>query len=257
MRYYLKDMNWKTKKVLNLILIFLLSFLINVNPVFARAGGGSSGGGSSSGGSSGGSSTHTGSSSYQTGSRGIVLDIVGGVILCSFMFSSIIKLKVKLVNSKKRSKEKLKKLGETDAIWNYKVLEKHVVNSYFVIQNAWKDNDLSKASNFMSEDLLERFQIKLDWMEFQNKKNIMDNIELISVFPVSLYDDIDDSKDYIWYYIKGRMIDYIIDTETGKKISGVTFKKSFVEYWQYKRDEDGNWVLNKILQEDENDSILS
>lgn len=37
---------------------------------------------------------------------------------------------------------------------------------------------------------------------------ILKKISLIDAIPISINDDEDDSKDYIWYYIKGSMVDY-------------------------------------------------
>ena len=73
---------------------------------------------------------------------------------------------------------------------------------------------------------------------------------------MSVYDSDNDREDYVWFYIKGKMVDYIIDTETNLKISGNTTAQSFVEYWQFIRNEDGAWVLNKILQKDEANEII-
>ncbi len=52
----------------------------------------------------------------------------------------------------------------------------------------------------------------------------------------------------------GSMSDYIINTATQLKTSGDTIPAFFMEFWQFKR-KDGHWVLNKILQKDEEDKI--
>ena len=109
---------------------------------------------------------------------------------------------------------------------------------------------------FLTEYVIiyDSFQTKLNWMSYRNQKNILENIQLIQALPVAVHDDNDNSRDYIWFYIKGRMVDYIIDTNTQLKVSGNTSSTSFVEYWQFIRKED-KWVLNKILQKNESDQI--
>ena len=82
----------------------------------------------------------------------------------------------------------------------------------------------------------------------------MENIQLLKSLPVAVHDDHDNSRDYIWFYIKGRMIDYTINTDTQLIIEGSSSPSSFVEYWKFVR-KDGRWVLNKILQKDEVDQI--
>ncbi|MBQ8535323.1 MAG: hypothetical protein IJ463_06530, partial [Bacilli bacterium] len=70
------------------------------------------------------------------------------------------------------------------------------------------------------------------------------------------YDDEDDDKDVIWFYIKGYMVDYIINTNTNEKIEGSEYPKSFIEFWKFKRNDKDNWVLDKIKQKDEINTIV-
>ena len=72
---------------------------------------------------------------------------------------------------------------------------------------------------------------------------------------VGLYDDPDDSKDFVWFYIEGRMVDYTIDTHTRMIVEGTTLPSGFEEYWQFTRTPGGGWVLNRILQKDEAEQI--
>lgn len=245
------------RKILSLFLCFLVLFSINTSFVSARAGGGSSSSGGGSSGVGGGGSHGTSHVRGNTPSNGDILsEIVGVIVVFTFAFSSSIAVKIKIVRSKYKSRVVIKRLSLTDDSWNYKDLQKRVIDTYFVVQDAWGNNDLSKASSFMMPSLLERFQMKLNFMELQNRKNIMECIELRSAFLVSLYNDSDAKKDYVWYYIKGRMVDYIVNTDANEVLEGSKFKKTFVEYWQFKRDKNNGWVLNKILQEDEHDKVL-
>ena len=71
---------------------------------------------------------------------------------------------------------------------------------------------------------------------------------------MAVHDDTDNARDFIWFYIKGKMIDYTINTETQMKTDGNTSAISFTEYWQFIRKED-QWVLHKILQRNEAEQI--
>ena len=108
----------------------------------------------------------------------------------------------------------------------------------------------------MSEDLYESFIIKLNFMEMNNKRNVLKNISLVDIKPISVNDDDDDDKDFVWFYIKGRMIDYIMDTRTDDFLEGSKYSKSFVEFWKFVRKGKNKWVLTKIKQKDELDSII-
>ena len=91
-------------------------------------------------------------------------------------------------------------------------------------------------------------------MKYKNQRNVLEKISLVSALPVAVYDDSDNSRDYIWFYIKGRMVDYTIDTETQLIVEGSTSPSSFVEYWKFVRKND-SWVLSNILQKNEEDQI--
>lgn len=197
-----------------LILTLTILFLVFGNTlVFARAGGGSSG----SSGSSGGTSS-TGSGYYSHGNGyyynpfvTIFECIAFGALSCS----TIIIIKVRLTKAKVKTKKKFK-----ETTWNYKVTQKQVEEAYFNIQEAWKNGDMSTCKNYMTKELLENFQMKLDWMEIASKKNVLENISLLEAYPVSLTDCDDDSLDRVWVYIKGKMVDYIINTKTDEVIEG-------------------------------------
>lgn len=115
--------------------------------------------------------------------------------------------------------------------------------------------DLKPAKPYMSEKLYDSFTTKLNFMEMCNKRNILEKIQLIDIKPVSINDDEDDDKDYIWLYIKGKMVDYIINTKTDEVIDGNTNRTSFIEFWKFTRQGKDKWVLTKIKQKDEAHTI--
>ena len=148
----------------------------------------------------------------------------------------------------------MKQMKKSDNAWKYKDISSTVEKGFLAIQRAWANMDMSTASQYMSEELLSSFETKLSWMEYKGQKNVLDKIKLLKALPVAVNDDIDNSRDYIWFYIKGRMVDYTIDTSTKEIVDGSKHASSFVEYWQFVRKDD-NWVLNCILQKDEEDQI--
>ena len=115
--------------------------------------------------------------------------------------------------------------------------------------------DLSISQDYMTASLRTSFHTKLSWMQYKRQKNVLKRVKLLSAIPVALYDDPDDSKDFVWFHICGRMIDYTVDVDTGEKTDGSSFPQSFEEYWQFTRAANGRWVLNEILQTDQADQI--
>lgn len=109
---------------------------------------------------------------------------------------------------------------------------------------------MSSAIEFMTPELLESFNTKLQWMNFANKKNIMSSIRLLYGYHIFLDCR---TKNKMWVYIKGKMIDYVINTKTNEVISGSTTNEKFIEYWLFTKNENNEWVLSQIKQENELD----
>lgn len=252
------------KKILSLIIVSLIfvsclgitayakspDVSYNASIIPLRAGGGSSGGGSSGGGG-GGSSSH----SSGTGHQPTLFETILQFILMPFvLFQSSVIFYIKLTKRSRKAKKLMKQMMQSDNAWKYNDISATVKESFIAIQTAWSNMDMTSASQYMSDELYNSFQTKLNWMVYRKQKNILENIQLVKALPVAVHDDCDNSRDYIWFYIKGKMVDYIIDTDTQLRISGNTSATSFVEYWQFKRKEN-NWVLSKILQKDESEQI--
>jgi len=248
------------KKIILLVISLILVFNVSIYSVFARAGGGSSGGSSSEEHSSGSSSTSTSpkalhSNSRSDGSQDPLRMIIGNLTFCLVVLSPYIAINMKLKKSKLKNKNLMSKFEKLDSAWKYKDIEKQVIDAYFNIQNAWTKQDMKIAKPYITEDLYNNLNIKIEWMKVRNRKNILKKIKLIDPIPISVNDDEDNMKDNVWYYIEGSMIDYTIDTTTNKIIEGNKFKTRFVEYWKFVRNEKNKWVLSKILQENEKDKI--
>lgn len=228
-------------------------YCCNLPPVSLRAGGGSSGGGGGSSGGSSGGGSHSHSSG--SGRQPTLFESVFGFIMLPFvLFSSSIVFYIQLTKRSRKAKRLMKQMKRGDSAWKYQYVSSNVEESFLAIQQAWTDMDMSTASQYMSDELLDSFQTKLNWMKYKNQKNVLEKIRLIEALPVAVYDDSDNSRDYIWFYIKGRMVDYTIDTDTQLIVEGRTTPSSFVEYWKFVRKEN-NWVLDSILQKNEENQI--
>lgn len=250
------------KRILCFLMAFLLLFssiYITVsanacvvdNVITLRAGGGGSGGGGS-GGSSGGSSG--GGSHGGTRRTSILTDILQFILMPFMLFSSSIVFYVQLTKRARKSKKLMKQVMKSDNAWKYKNISATVSECYYAVQTAWSNLDMSSAGKYISDELYESFQTKLNWMAYRNQKNVLERIELVNALPVAVYDDNDNTRDFIWFYIKGKMVDYTIDTTTQLKVDGNTTPTTFIEYWQFVR-RGNDWVLNKILQKYESDQI--
>ena len=255
-------LKFKFYKIVILIVLVIIP-IINITEVKAdeyteniiqlRAGGGSGSGGSSGG--SSGSSSHGHASSNSGSSVSIIDRILSYIHFVIIAFFSSIVLYIKILRSSINSKRYLRMLSKKDITWKYRTIEKQVIETFYVLQNSWTNMKMEDAKEYMDNDLYESFKVKLEWMDVANKKNILKWIRLISLKPVSVHDDEDDDKDLVWFYIRGFMVDYTIDTITKEVIEGNNkFGMSFTEFWKFTRK--GNkWLLTKILQANESDKI--
>ncbi len=242
------------KKYKSLLIIAILSiiFIESSLVVYARAGGYVGGSGDYSS-SSGGGINYRQWRKYGLYGNSNILSTC--IIICISFFIivfSIIFPRRKLILARIKSKKKIKKLK-----WNYNEIKERVKKVYFVIQNSWANGDMNQAIDYMEPGILDRFKFKLNQMKYENKKNILKNIKLLRAYPILLIDDEDESKCKIFMAIHGKMIDYIVDTQSDKiKDGNNIISKSFLEFWQFSKNSDGKWILSNVYQKNDFDYIM-
>jgi uncharacterized membrane-anchored protein YhcB (DUF1043 family) len=213
-------------KAKSITMLFSIFMLLTILPgeVFARAGGGGGGGGK------------------VMGILAIILipiAIIVGIMISYYL--------------NKRSKEASnlsRKIEKYDKSWNLQKMEKDVKETYFKIQEAWMERNQDIALDYMSESLYSLHKTQTDLMIKENRKNILNNIQLNKVKIVEIEDYKKDSIDHFWAYISGSMIDYIADDVTGNLISGDSHEtQTFAEVWKFVRGPENRWVLDCIEQD--------
>lgn len=140
----------------------------------------------------------------------------------------------------------MKKIFEFDSSWNFDNFKNNIETAFFKIQQAWMERDQDIAKDYLSKSLYEKHKTQTDNMIKAHEKNILRNISLLEHKMVQVSDYSDNSKDAFWVYIKGSMIDYTINDETGNKIAGKEDDESaFIELWKFIRSDNG-WVVDEI-----------
>lgn len=220
---------------------------------FARSGGGGSGGGSSGGGggsSGGGHSTTRHYSDRSTGKANplgnVIFIVFAGVI---WQREKII-CKVKVTRKNMEANKLIIYLRKIDNNYSKDILDNRVEETYFKMQEAWTNRDTEICKEYMSDSIYNLHTNKLEWMKVRNERNILNNIKLLDFKPVSIKHYKDNSKDVVWFYIKGSMIDYIINEKTNEVIDGNLKNNSFIEFWRFIK-KDNKWVIDKISQKNE------
>lgn len=164
------------------------------------------------------------------------------------IYSAIVTYQVNKKN--KEAQALLEQLSKADSIWEPRHIQSRVERVFFAVQEAWMERNQDIAKEFISQRLYEKHQMQTDQMIRQNRKNVLERINLISAQVVQTLDFKDDTKDSLVVYIKGSMVDYVEDSLSGKLISGEKDKSGqFSELWTFIRDESmNNWVLDEIDQ---------
>ena len=136
--------------------------------------------------------------------------------------------------------------------WDYREIQRQVEETYFQVQECWRRMDVSYGAPYLSQELMEEFDSKIQWMQVRGEAVVQRNVKLLSAMPVYVEDNPGEEYDMIWYLIHGKMTGYYIDVNTRKVVRGNTRPEAFFEYWKFVyRGE--RWVLQEIKQEDEMD----
>lgn len=219
---------------------------------FARAGGASGGGGGGGGG--GGSSHHHTSSSRGQGGRAGAFQAL--LLTGTFVILGSAGTITYLHRAKKKqavAREKLKEFSIGEDHWDRSEIQERVRESYYRIQECWRDRDLEKGYPYLSQKMQQEFQTKFEWSRMRHEVFVMEGIQLLDAILVEAENEDGDDRDYIWYLIHGKMIDYVYHEETGELLKGSRKMEDFFEYWRFVL-EDGNWVLDEICQKEEVDN---
>ena len=216
---------------------------------FARAGGASGGGG----GGGGSSHHHTSSSRGQGGRAGAFQALL---LTGTFVILGSAGTITYLHRAKKKqaaAREKLKEFSIGEDHWDRSEIQERVRESYYRIQECWRDRDLEKGHPYLSQKMQQEFQMKFEWSRMRHEVFVMEGIQLLDAILVEAENEDGDDRDYIWYLIHGKMIDYVYHEETGELLKGSRKMEDFFEYWRFVL-EDGNWVLDEICQKEEVDN---
>ena len=220
----MKSTSLKAFLFLCFITVASFALLLMPNDVCARAGGGGGKGGAAG---------------------GIVALFMLPLLLIYYTAFSYV-----VANKYRQSKTLLEKLKLKDNVWNPDVIKHRIDMTFYKIQEAWRERDQSIAADYMSETLLKKHQMQTDQMKRQGRINILDKVNLIKSVVVQVSDFKDDSKDCLWAYVKGSMVDYTIDEKSKEVLEGKPKQsEKFTELWKFIRHPQNGWVLDLIEQE--------
>ena len=200
---------------LKFILPVLLPILFLSSDVFARAGGGSGG-----------------------GSGSIIGLILAGIY--SLIVSAILVFKVN------KNKKVMEKNISEDSFWNFEAMRLNAEKVFYRMQDAWMDRKIDKVKDIITEKLHDDYKIKLDAMLAKRQKNLLSDINVSDIRIIGCEDYLDNSHDTYIAYIKGKMIDCMLDERTRELIDNDERKsEAFSDTYHFIR-KDNKWLLDHI-----------
>lgn len=208
---------------------------------FGRAGSG--GGGHSSGGHSGGGSGYGSRGNHGYGSIWSLVFYSIAFLLCTLIAT--------IYNHEKKeaNKKKTRKIidSSNDKFWQYDLLCDLTERMFLTIQDAWMERSLDSVSTIVTGNFYYKHIEILNEMIFNNQKNIIEDITISSIEILGCQDYLDDDLDNFTALIKGKLVDYIIDTNTNEILKNNSKRsESFTDLFIFTRSE-GQWLLNDII----------
>ena len=122
------------------------------------------------------------------------------------------------------------------------------MDTFFKIQSAWMNRDLSTAAVMMTPQIRQTFQADIDKLLMEKRTNKLENIAVRNVDIVEAWQE--SGQDYITTLIYANLLDYTTDDTNGQVVQGSkTDPVKFEEYWTFTRPVGSNpWQLSAIDQ---------
>jgi predicted lipid-binding transport protein (Tim44 family) len=122
------------------------------------------------------------------------------------------------------------------------------MDTFFKIQGAWANRDMSTVRNLLTEEMYRNVQNDADRLKQDRKINRLDNIAVRSTDITEAWQE--SGKDYITVRFYANLLDYTVDESSGQVVSGSkTDPVKFEEYWTFVRPVGSNpWQLSAITQ---------
>lgn len=224
----------KVKKLVVIVLLFMV-ILLPANIAYARAGGGHGGGHGGSHGSSGSS----GGSDFK------IFDFLflGG--FTTLMAYGLVYLR----KEKRKYKEELDEIGKSDPNWEFDNINLMIEETFYKVQKAWTNDKYEEVANLLTDELYTEHTNLLADMRNKNRRNILKNIKFGYGIIQSYFKGNEEFEGFLWVKINFSMKDYIIELRGNKKVV-VEGSKSIEygnEYWKFVY-RNNKWLLAEILQ---------
>ncbi|MHB8090472.1 MAG: Tim44 domain-containing protein [Syntrophales bacterium] len=142
----------------------------------------------------------------------------------------------------------LRHIRQMDPEFNEKKFTEECTDTFFRIQGAWANRDMSGVRGLLTEEMMMTLQKDADQLRAEKKINRLDNIAVRSVEISEAWQE--GGEDFITVKFLANLLDYTTDEQTGSVVSGSrTEPVKFGEYWTFTRPVSSqSWRLSAINQ---------
>ena len=232
----------KTKKFLIFLITAAVLFSSMILPSFADLGyysGDSDFGGSDWGSSDWGSSDWGGDYGGYGDDIYIIGDFdIGGVIVILIIIIALSVLKSKMKNGRVVSPgarptdlSSFRSMSEylsIDPQFSEESMKEKLSNLYVQMQNCCTARDISPLRPYLTDALYAQYERQTEALKTQGRTNYVDRISVMDVSLMGFKQD--DVNDIIVARLKTRIVDYTLDDNTGKLVSGNQTAEKFMDY---------------------------
>lgn len=122
------------------------------------------------------------------------------------------------------------------------------MDTFFRIQAAWMNRDLSSVTPLLTDEMKTTFQTDIDNYKREKKINRIENIAVRTVEITEAWQE--SGQDFITARFYANLLDFTVDDSTGEVITGSkTEPVKFEEYWTFTRPVgNSSWKLSAITQ---------
>lgn len=219
------------------------------DPAWARAGGGGSfGGGGGGGGSggfgggSGGGGDFVGALIYLCRHYPLIGYPVVGVLVASAIFGGYEAREHHVTRTIRRGRQRqsdrlreqaLNAIRKRDPSFDLDQFLDRAGTAFHKIQSAWSEQNLSPVRAFISDGIHERFSLQIGMQQDDGYRNVVEQVRIQSVEAVAV--ESTPAFDTIHVRIAAAAVDYRVNLQTDKLVSGSKRSESFVEFWSFHR----------------------
>lgn len=139
-------------------------------------------------------------------------------------------------------------IRQMDPSFNQQKFKDQCTDTFFRIQGAWANRDMSVARNLLTDEMYRVIQGDADELRRNGRINRLENIAVRNIEISEAWQE--EGNDYITVHIVANVLDYTIDEKSGQIVTGSkTEPVKFEEYWTFTRPVGNNpWQMSAINQ---------